>query len=247
MTPSGKIPSTDDPRIGPAWGETASLLSNFIPLGGPMTGVGAMAIPMAAKVARRAALSMDTAARMARAAEMGFVTDLPLYQGTDRAFSAFDLSKGGAMTGVAPPRLAVWASPDPEIAGEFATMPHKRTAAAPQVYPLLHRAEKKGHWKLRGDETNEEVAATLAQAWDDGFDAVMLHNYTSPGGRSGSILAVKDPAQLRSPFARFDPAKRNSANLLAGIADVGILPPIFGTIDPAALRLSNQSASGPSP
>jgi hypothetical protein len=99
MTPSGKIPSTDDPRIGPAWGETASLLSNFIPLGGPMTGVGAMAIPMAAKVARRAALSMDTAARMARAAEMGFVTDLPLYQGTDRAFSAFDLSKGGAMTG----------------------------------------------------------------------------------------------------------------------------------------------------
>jgi hypothetical protein len=46
----------------------------------------------------------------------------------------------------------------------------------------------------------------------------MLRNYTSPGGRSGDILVVKDPAQLRSPNAKFDPAKRNSNDLSASIA-----------------------------
>jgi hypothetical protein len=38
----------------------------------------------------------------------------------------------------------------------------------------------------------------------------------------GEVLIVKDPAQLRSPQAKFDPAKRNSAKLLAGGAGAAI-------------------------
>jgi hypothetical protein len=58
----------------------------------------------------------------------------------------------------------------------------------------------------------------------------MLRNYTSPGGKVGDILVVRDPAQLRSPFAQFDPAKRNSRNLLAGIAGAAA-PFQFAPID----------------
>jgi len=64
----------------------------------------------------------------------------------------------------------------------------------------------------------EEIQASLKQAWNQGHDAVMLRNYTAPGGRSGDILVVKDPAQLRSPTAKFDPRKRNSSDLSASIA-----------------------------
>ena len=71
---------------------------------------------------------------------------------------------------------------------------------------------------LQGGEKNHEIAATLAQAWDDGYTSVLLKNYTSPGGKKGDILVVRDPSQLRSPYAVFDPAKRDSADLLAGFA-----------------------------
>jgi hypothetical protein len=71
---------------------------------------------------------------------------------------------------------------------------------------------------------NHEIAATLADAWERGHESVLLRNYTSPGGQTGDILVVRDPAQLRAPTAQFDPAKRNSRNLLAGTAGVSVLP-----------------------
>ena len=38
----------------------------------------------------------------------------------------------------------------------------------------------------------------------------------------------RDPNQLRSPFARFDPARRDSADLLAGVAVPGGPAPVLG-------------------
>lgn len=85
------------------------------------------------------------------------------------------------------------------------------------ILPLFHRAERPARIDLTGTETNHQIAATLDEAWKSGYDAVLLTNYTSPGGLTGQqIIIVKDPAQLRSPFAAFDPAKRSSADLLAG-------------------------------
>jgi hypothetical protein len=66
----------------------------------------------------------------------------------------------------------------------------------------------------------------LKKAWDQGYDAVIVKNYTAPGGRTGTVLVVKDLAQLRSPFAKFDPTKRNSSDLLAGLAGAGVLAPV---------------------
>jgi hypothetical protein len=94
----------------------------------------------------------------------------------------------------------------------------------PMVKPLLHRADKPGVIDVAGQRwNNQDIAATLQESWDKGFDAVMIKNYTSPAGKSGDILVVQDPVQLRSPYAQFDPAKRQSRDLLAGIAGAAAL------------------------
>jgi hypothetical protein len=67
----------------------------------------------------------------------------------------------------------------------------------------------------------------LQNAWDLGHDAVLLRNYTAPNGRVGDVLVVRDPAQLRSPSARFNPAQRDSRNLLAGFAGGALAYPLL--------------------
>ncbi len=170
--------------------------------------------------------ALDFASRMARAKEMGFHTDMPLGHGTAAEFSAFDPSRGATTSSAAPGRMGVFSEVRPQeggIADEFAGMAAQKTGGDPAVMPLLHRAEKPASITLTGQEKNHEIAATLDHLWSNGYDAVMMKNYTTPGGKTGNVLVVKDPAQLRSPYAEFDPAKRNSANLLGGIGGLGFL------------------------
>lgn len=173
-------------------------------------------------------LPMDTGSRMARAKAAGFRTNMPLFHGTDQSFSAFDPSLGGSTTGAAPARTgAAWVALDPQTADEFANLAAKAHGGSPQVYPLVHRALNPAVVNLDGTETNMEIAATLADAFDNGYDAVMFRNYTTPSGQAGkNIIVVRDPQQLRSPFAAFNPKNLASPNLLAGVAGVGALPAI---------------------
>jgi hypothetical protein len=71
--------------------------------------------------------------------------------------------------------------------------------------------------------SDSKIQAILQSAWKEGRDAVILEGYTSPGGRSGDVFIVRDRAQLRDPGARFDPKKRGSPDLLAGLAAAGFL------------------------
>jgi hypothetical protein len=102
---------------------------------------------------------------------------------------------------------------------EFAQMAAERSGGNTQIFPLLHRTDKPAAIDLDGTETRHEIAATLAQAWDDGYDAVTVKNYNTARGKT-NLLVVRDPAQLRSPAATFDPAQRDSSDLLAGIGGV---------------------------
>jgi len=77
---------------------------------------------------------------------------------------------------------------------------------------------------------DHEIRASLREAWEQGYDAVLLKNYTSPSGKSGDVLVVRDPVQLRDPKARFNPAKRNSANLLASGAGAAMVGPTLADI-----------------
>jgi hypothetical protein len=100
-----------------------------------------------------------------------------------------------------------------------------REAAIPPG-PIWHRSERSMSIDARG-AAEGEIQASLKKAWDQGYDAVMVKNYTSRDGRTGTVLVVKDLAQLRSPNARFNPAKRDSSDLLAGLAGAGILSPFL--------------------
>ena len=193
-------------------------------VGLPGVPAGAVGIGAGKGIGGSPKLAMDQASRMARAKEMGFRTDMPLAHGSANEFTAFDPAQGGATSAAAPARMGVWTEVAPfrGIADEFAQTAAQRSGGNAQIFPLYHRTDKPAVIQLSGDEKNHEIAATLADAWDRGYDAAMLRNYNSPGGKMGDILVVRDPSQLRSPFAAFDPQKKHSSNLLAGIAGSGI-------------------------
>lgn len=218
-------------RAGPMAG--AGLL-DMTPLGGlfafndyqrggnALDAAGAIPVP-GARVASRAARDAQRAGEA-----LGFRFNMPLYHGSNQAFPAFRAPEPyGANTMVAPNKLGIaLAVDDPELAAEYAAGAVKRSGGqgSPQIYKTVHRADRPAALTLAADETDLDVAATLMDAWDAGHDAVMLRNYTSPGGLTGrNVLFVRDPAQLRSPWAAFDPAKRGSGDLLAGLGGLGLL------------------------
>jgi hypothetical protein len=168
-----------------------------------------------------ARLPMDEAARLARARDMGFRTSMPLYHVSGESFSSFR-SVPTSADGLATPGVS--AALNPEVANEFAAA-RRSGPANPQIYPLFHRTDNPARLDLTGRETHAQVVETLRDAFDRGHDAVMLRNYTTPGGIEGqNIVIVRDANQLRSPFAMFDPARRDSANLLAGLAGAAAIP-----------------------
>jgi len=209
--------------------------AGFIPgVGDVVKGVG--------KGLRRAAsdLPMDQASRIARAREMGFDVDTPLYHGTDSSFDTFSPSSGGMLG------QGAYLTDSPNMASQYAeavTDPfshrfipeYERGSLAPNVMPVFARIEKPfdvammDHSDeylpemLRAAGINLPPNATKADAinelLDRGYDAVRLKDKW--GGEFGfpeSIVNVLDPSRIRSQFARFDPAMRESANLLAGTA-----------------------------
>lgn len=75
---------------------------------------------------------------------------------------------------------------------------------------------KSGNWIVY---ENKEVVDALK---DMGYDAMRIaENVDGPH----DTLAVFDPKNIRSKFAKFDPLKKNSANLLAGIGGATIIAP----------------------
>lgn len=157
----------------------------------------------------------------------GFM-DIPLFHGMagDLEGGGFDLSKGNRVSHSPVGNLGVSVALDPETASEFARLA-SRTGSEKQgevIVPLIHRAKNPTSLTLEGNETNLEMAATIQGAWDDGYDSIMIKNYTTPAGKKGvNFIIVKDPSQLRSPGARFDPSKKHSRNILAGAAGSGIV------------------------
>ena len=187
---------------------TGDLLYAYGGRPGAATGAALGAIPDAA------ALDMSQAARMQRARDMGF-HPATFYHGTVGDFPSFDLSKGGQVSSSRAGSQGVSVTPTPGVANEFSQLASDKSGGNASVMPLRARLGKVGSVTLDGSEKNLEVAATLANLFKGNYDTVVLKNYTTPGGAGGNnVLVVKDPAQLRSVNAAFDPEKMNSANLL---------------------------------
>lgn len=158
--------------------------------------------------------------RLTDAVDAGYRLKMPLYHGTNQDIKEFSLSRGGSTTNSPVGKLGVSLALDPDTASEFAGLAGSEGANVIKVY---HRASKPARIDLEGNETDFEVAATVQDAWDNGHDAIMFTNYTTPKGQKGkSFILVKDPAQIRSVNANFDPKKAKLPELLASIGAVGV-------------------------
>ncbi len=163
--------------------------------------------------------------RIKEAKGMGFFTDMPLYHGTNKDFEKFNLFEGEDPTRSVSRspvgNLGVSLATDPKLANEFAS---RAGGEGMNVIPVLHRAKNPISIDLDGSESNEEIFATVSDAWKRGFDSIKFNNYTTKQGGSGqSFVLVKDPNQVRSVNAAFDPKKKMSPNLLAGATGATIL------------------------
>ena len=207
-------------------------------------------------------LDMAHDARMARAKEMGFDTEKTWYHGTRRDFDGFQSgSAQGAGEGV-------YLTDNPAAASEYAAGP------GGQVIPVYTRNTNPSDFGYPGDEAikrtatwnnHPEVIRARQAGLEDEIDldpydlwtedenlaneAVRAGGHDSilsplQSGDDGMELVVFDPSQIRSVNAAFDPAKKDSSNLLASLALGGVLTgAMLPTEDATAAEL--VQATGP--
>lgn len=204
-------------------------------LGGALlAGLPLPAAKVSGKVARAAkkALAMDEASRMARAAEQGFTVDA--YHGADNAGDWAHLKP--SQNGELGPGVYVG---DVDRANWYAKIHPRRPDNHGAVFPLLI---KDGKYLEEADfdkavraitdaplNSPEEMAARVAVTENlkkQGYLGVRGNRSARGLPGDTSDYSVFDPANIRSKFAAFDPAKRKSANLLAGIGGAGIAVPL---------------------
>lgn len=144
------------------------------------------------------ALDMSKEARMARAKEQGFDVDNPVYHGTKTDFDAFD--------------------PDRVIGSQFWSTTDKAAIESGDVgaqgkgviKELYHNIQNPSGWDEYDKFGIDELIAK-------GHDGLRL-----PDSDGQVTYVAFDPKQYRSTSAAFDPAKKDSANLLAGVTGLGV-------------------------
>lgn len=157
-----------------------------------------------------------------RAEAMGFNVREPMYHGTQKEFSQFDLGKHGSATDKGDFGQAVYVTTDPDIAKVYA-FDSKTNNQGSQILPLLIKEGKQ--YKVNGQQGMNELIEKLGGE-DKWFDltnnpeayakAVKDLGFDSVRDRGYAQTAVYDPKNIRSKFAAFDPKKSNSPDLLAG-------------------------------
>jgi hypothetical protein len=199
--------------------------------GGAMTPVKGAAIAakagtggkVAADVAH--ALPMDKDSRMWRAMEGGYNIDRPLYHLTKSDIEAFRLNADpSSHTGGG----AIWLRPNPR--SHVST--HQTGGTGTDIYaegandiPLYSRLNSEVPYDIYSkmkDEGKLNPSFPFRVTTDEnkllsgmGYDHIVV-----PGEQMGEVVAL-DPSKLRSKFAAFDPAKADSADLLASRANLG--------------------------
>lgn len=201
-------------------------------MGMPAGGV-APAGAVATGAVRRAALPMDEASRMARAAEQGYDVDKTWYRGDFP-----NLSRFGADSGSQSVPGNIFLSSNERLAGRYAKtgrpydMMNPPKSEGDGVYSLLARRGNSLEIDAGGNDWLEvPTSATKAisnhfptgvgqtdrvaeAARKEGFDSLLVRDVLDQHG-DGNQLVIFNPANIRSRFAAFDPAKKDSADLLA--------------------------------
>ena len=186
-------------------------------------------------------LPMDESARLARAKEQGFTVDA--YKGGQpydwRTMPSKDW-KGNIIPGtedLVPQELTSINSPDRPYAGFFSNDPKVADRFAEPfehgaVWPVKLKLENPLVIDAKGKHAAAFQFDTIAQQngtleemkkFQDAFrsdsphDGVILKNTKD----EGDVFIPRQPTQIRSRFARFDPNNINSGNLLGTLAGAG--------------------------
>lgn len=187
-------------------------------------------------------LPMDLASRMARAKEMGFDTDTPVYHGRYRNFDEFDPNRT-AYFSEDPEYASVYTNPSASSIG--ASGNKFKGELTPNVIKAYLKKEdlfdtrNPEHQKLYYDEfnskwgnntglterglpdwTDAEPFRQFVQETNQPFKGIIIDEggVPMPDGSvksRGLSYAMFEPKNIRSVNAVFDPAKSDSANLLA--------------------------------
>lgn len=213
--------------------EERTLGNAAMTLAGIVPGIPGAAAMRAGKQAAEGALDMSQAARMQRAQDMGFDTERVFYHGTTSDFDQFDLSKAGKNDSGWYGR-GIYLTPDPDTASAYTQYQEyaQRTGAdGANVLPVRVKIKNPYYWPegRKAALNKEESEAITQELLAQGFDGVIVPNkYADPKVADMYEVVAFSPEQIRSVNAAFDPAKRNSANLTAGI--------MGGTVGLSALR-----------
>ena len=183
-----------------------------------------------------------------RAKAMGF--DTPAYHGTDADIPEFDpatigkifnadehgfysTSKVGSRVHINPLSKKEKVIPGYATADNYA----KEAAAANNtnsetIYPLLLRGDNSRTYDFRTNNPEHLDYGTPSMAYIDGSKKSIINEALKNKNGLLKILADNDStyvnfnnSDIRSRFAAFDPFKRNSADILAGVGAGGMLDP----------------------
>lgn len=95
------------------------------------------------------------------------------------------------------------------------------------VMPVALRYKNPMYYDFKGNAYRDESYADLVrEAKAKGHDALILQNTYDPGAGTAKLIdvgVVFEPNQIRSKFAKFDPANINSPDLLAAGVPLGLL------------------------
>jgi hypothetical protein len=131
---------------------------------------------------------------MQRAEAMGYTT--PAYHGTRIDFTEFQPKS--------------WFSSDPQYASDYSNVLMKVEPQNPtqQVFPVLTKITKPHKVQYFGNESEMNKILDAGKK-----ETYVIENV---GGGKTSHYVIKDPKNIRSKFAAFDPKRRKEADILAG-------------------------------
>jgi hypothetical protein len=175
-------------------------------------------------------LPMDEASRMARAGEMGFDVENSLTHGSKRDFYGFSLNapkstdfgwygQGVSLAPNNPSMSDAYAMVEKEGVGQWGG----------RTYPVVSRG-RMYEWPESNPpatslEQSQELTQSLRNLGYEGANAYAPNDPNIWGEAAGSWReqTVYDPRNIRSRFARFDPAFAHLRNLSAGVGGLGLL------------------------
>lgn len=168
------------------------------------------------------------------------------FHGTGSTFDAFELKKGGhGSSGSREARIGFWFTNNPATASDFADW-SSRGLPGGQVIPVKLRLNNplilnsyddlkdlidehtkfcRPGYMLHGrnirmmfDKVDYDGLRNALKA--KGYDGIMIKNTLVDSPDQSTPIdqyVVFDPSQIRSRFAKFDPTKQNSANLMDSV------------------------------